>query len=121
MDSKKYRSLIKKHMKAVDTYNAAFEPVINTLADILSERDRVYQQFLDEGAHPLIEHTLDRGNVNRVKNPLLQQWDEFNKSALQYWRDLGLTPSGLKKLNDDALNTNNKMSALDQVLSKLES
>ena len=38
-----------------------------------------------------------------IKNPALVLWDDLNKSALAYWRDLGLTPAGLKKLNDDAL------------------
>lgn len=30
-------------------------------------------------------------------------WDDLNKSALAYWRDLGLTPAGLKKIDDAAL------------------
>ena len=37
-----------------------------------------------------------------VKNPALAVWDELNKSALAYWRDLGLTPAGLKHITNTA-------------------
>lgn len=120
MNSKQYKTKIIKCMKSAGTYQNIYDSVILTLADILQERDRIYEQYLNEGAMPMIEYTSDRGSINRVKNPLIQQWDEMNKTALTYWRDLGLTPSGLKKLNDEALSTNNKMSALDQVLCNLE-
>jgi len=33
-----------------------------------------------------------------VKNPLLILWDDLNKSALAYWRELGLTPSSFRKM-----------------------
>lgn len=121
MDSKKYKTAIIKCMKKAGTYQDIYNAVILTLADILQERDRIFDQYVAEGSQPMIEYTSDRGSTNRVKNPLLQQWDEMNKTALTYWRDLGLTPSGLKKLNDEAVSTTNKMSALDKVLSNLES
>ena len=38
-----------------------------------------------------------------MKNPVLVMEMELNTQALSYWRDLGLTPSGLKKLNADAI------------------
>ena len=53
-----------------------------------------------------------------VKNPLLVLWDDLNKSALAYWRDLGLTPAGLKKLNEKAMQTPKK-NALNEALKKL--
>ena len=51
-----------------------------------------------EGAEPVREYTNKAGATNLTKNPLLILWDDLNKSALAYWRDLGLTPSSYKKL-----------------------
>lgn len=93
--------------------------MINTLASILEERDRVYRQYIDEGAQPLIEVVSDRGAKNNRPNPLLKQWNDLNTTALSFWRDLGLTPAGLKKINDDELKEK-KVSTLDSILSGLE-
>lgn len=103
MEKKKWKSLIKKNITENGIYRKSFDPVIETLADILEERDRVRQEYLDTGAKPLINKISDRGAVNAGKNPLLTTWDELNKTALQYWRDLGLTPAGLKKLDEESL------------------
>ena len=48
----------------------------------------------------VVEHVSDRGAVNLKRNPLLQLWQDLNAQALAYWRDLGLTPAGLKRLKD---------------------
>lgn len=119
MTFKKWKTIIVKDMSEAGTYDAVFDPVIETLAHILEERDRARDRYVKEGSQPLIEHTLDRGNTNLKKNPLLTIWQEADRDALQYWRDLGLTPSGLKKLNEDALK-NVEVSTLDKILSNLE-
>ena len=49
----------------------------------------------------IIEQTNKSGFTNKVKNPAFSVWDDLNKSALIYWRDLGLTPAGLKKINEE--------------------
>ena len=36
-----------------------------------------------------------------IKNPLLSTYDEMNKTALMYWKELGLTPSAYKKVTGD--------------------
>jgi hypothetical protein len=49
----------------------------------------------------------------------LKQWNELNNSALSYLSAVGLTPSGLKKINNglsDALD----VSPLDKILMDLE-
>ena len=97
-----WRREIKTKCESIGTFKSEFLPVINTLADILEERDRVRTQYKAEGSQILIEKTSDRGAVNMVKNPLLTTWEDLNKDALVYWRDLGLTPAGFKKLNVEA-------------------
>lgn len=101
MDAKKWRSLVKRQLKGLGQTEKAFESVISTLADILEQRDHVFDQYVEEGSHPVNEYTNKAGATNTVKNPLLVLWDDLNKSALAYWRELGLTPSSFKKLTGD--------------------
>ena len=103
MEQKKWKNKIKKACREAGTYKPFFDHAIDTLAAILEKRDDVEAQYLNMGAEPVISHINQGGNENYVKNPCLVLWDDLNKSALAYWRDLGLTPAGLKKLNDEAL------------------
>ncbi len=120
MTFKKWKSLIVKKTKEAGTYEKIFDPVIDTLAHILEERDRVRDQYIEEGSQALVDFNLDRGGSNKKKNPLLTIWQEADRDALQYWRDLGLTPAGLRKINEEAMAKQNNMSALDRVLANLE-
>ena len=104
--------------KAVGTYRDAFLPMIDTLANILAERDKIYQEYVETGAKPVVEHTNKNGSTNRTKNPLLVSWGDMNTSALSYWRDLGLTPAGLKKIDESAIK-GKKVSALGDILRDL--
>lgn len=56
---------------------------------------------MDDDEKIVTEVTQKNGTV-KVKNPLVAIWEDLNKLALNYWRDLGLTPAGLKKLNEEA-------------------
>jgi hypothetical protein len=114
-----WKSKIKKQMIAVGTYNEAFDPAIDTLADILEQRDAALQEFLDSGGEACFEHVSDRGAVNIKKNPRLIVWQDLNTQALAYWRDLGLTPAGLKKLNDAVLKAAKKGTPLEEALKGL--
>ena len=119
MDSKQWKKKIKKATETVGTYQESFDEVINTLADLLAERDRVYDKYIEEGSEPLVLVTSDRGQENMRDNPLLTTGRSINRDVLQYWRDLGLTPAGLKKIMDDSMKQP-EASALDKVLEKLE-
>ena len=44
---------------------------------------------------------------------------DLNAQALAYWRDLGLTPAGLKKLNADALNAKATAAGFEALLEKI--
>ena len=114
-----WKTKIKKQMVAVGTYKPAFDSAIDALADILERRDAAYEEFLDEGGKATFKHISDRGAVNIKKNPRLQVWQDLNAQALAYWRDLGLTPAGLKKLNEEALKAEKAGSALEEALKGL--
>lgn len=96
-------------------YKPSFEPVINTLAEILEQRDKTYDEFIEGGGQSCVERVSDRGSVNMSKNPLLSMWCELNRDALAYWKDLCLTPAALKKVNEDAMKKP-KISALSEAL-----
>lgn len=83
-------------------YKGFFDYAIDTLAGILEKRDDAAQILDGEGEELIVDRTNRDGQTSRVKNPAFAVWDDLNKSALMYWRDLGLTPAGLKKINEEA-------------------
>lgn len=102
MKKRAWKSRIKKACIEAGTYKPYFDYIIDALAGVLEKRDEAQQQY-DEGDHELVIETTNKGGfTNLVKNPLITLWDDLNKSALSYWRDLGLTPAGLKKLNEES-------------------
>ena len=118
MKAAAWEKSIIKQCEAVGTMKPAFKSVVSTLADILEQRDAAYQQFVREGSLMVIDRVSDRGAVNSAKNPLYVIWSELNKQALDYWRELGLTPKGLKTITDTSM-AEAKGDPLDAVLSKL--
>lgn len=112
---------IKKLMKAAGTYEKHFDPVVMALAEILEQRDHAYEEFVSTGAEVVVEKVSDRGAVNLAKNPRLQVWTDLNTAALAFWRDCGLTPAGLKRINETAMAPKQeKSSPLETVLLKLQ-
>lgn len=85
------------------TYKPFFESVIDTLAAIMERRDEANKQFKESGGETVIEYTNKNGNTNTIKNPALVVVMDLDAQALSYWRDLGLTPAGLKKINEAAM------------------
>ena len=116
MTAKAWSGKLKKQVKEAGTYREQFVPVIDALSKILEQRDQVFEQYVDEGSQAVIERTSDRGAVNRAKNPLLQLWMDLNAQALAYWRDLGLTPAGLKKIKDTSASKKGEESSLERAL-----
>ena len=73
-------------------------PIISTLAAVLAERDGILEWYKKTGGKPIIAHTNKGGATNPAINPLLAMWDRNNKTALAYWRELGMTPAAYKKV-----------------------
>ena len=101
------------------TYRSFFESTIDTLAGIMEMRDNAEERFQATGGNTIVRHTNKGGSTNIVKNPALVVVMDCNAQALAYWRDLGLTPAGLKKINEGAMNKNKKESALEKALKTL--
>lgn len=119
MDRNGWKKRIKKASKAAGTYQPFFDHVIDTLAQILEERDKVREQYESSGGHPTIIHVNKAKEKNAVKNPMLVMEMDLNAQALAYWRDLGLTPAGLKKLNAEVVKDRQAGGNLEQILEGL--
>lgn len=99
MNKEEWKKEIVKACKKAGTYEVFFGSVIDTLSQIMETRDKAHEQYVQSGGHPTIIHTNKAKEKNVVKNPILVMENELNAQALAYWRDLGLTPSGYKKLD----------------------
>ncbi len=62
--------------------------------------------------------TNKNGSTNLVKNPHYQVIADLSDRALKYLNELGLTPTGLKKIRDKKAKT--KTSKLDSILSNFD-
>lgn len=119
MTRKQWKTKIKRACTEAGTYKKHHDQIIDTLAGVLEKRDAAEIQFEESGAAPVIEYTNKGGATNIVKNPALVVIMELNTQALAFWRDLGLTPAGLKKLNGDALTAKATTAGFEALLAKI--
>lgn len=119
MTKRQWKNQIKKACEAAGTYQEFFDCVIDTLAGILETRDRAQEKFSESGCNPVVEHTNKGGATNVVKNPALVVIMDCDAQALAYWRDLGLTPMGLKRLGEKGLINKNNSGGLADALADL--
>lgn len=118
MKKESWKKKIKKACEDAGTYRQYFNSIIDTLAGLMEIRDDAQRQFNESGGLAVIMHTNKAGATNIVKNPALIVIMDCNAQALAYWRDLGLTPAGLKKINEAAIKEKPK-SGLAEVLKDL--
>lgn len=118
MNRAEWKEQILEATKTAGTYQPFFYAMIETLAGVLEMRDDAQEKFEASGGNTVVKHTNKGGATNIVKNPALVAVMELNQQALTFWRDLGLTPSGLKKINEQALK-GRKRSALADALKEL--
>ncbi len=119
MNKKEWYEKIKHACEDAGTYQAYFESVIDTLAQIMENRDVAHEQYIASGSNPTIIHINKAKEKNVVKNPILVMENELNAQALAYWRDLGLTPSGLKKISSEGIVKVQTSSSLEKILEGL--
>ena len=119
MTRSKWRTRIIKATEEAGTYKPCFDDVIETLADILSRRDAAQAMFKKSGGNVLILRINNANQQNWEQNPALTMVNALNRDALAYWRDLGLTPAGLKRIDENAMKPAEKVSAFASALKKL--
>lgn len=100
MKQDEWKNRIRASCESAGTYRSFFEDTIETLAGILERRDLALEAFEKTGGNVIVKHTNKGGSTNLEQNPALRLVNDLNRDALAYWRDLGLTPAGLKKINE---------------------
>lgn len=118
MDRDAWSARITASCQQAGTWRPYFDDIIATLADILARRDEARALFDESGGNILVNHTNKAGATNVEQNPVLRMVNDLNRDALAYWRDLGLTPAGLKKIDEGAMKQRRK-SALGEALKGL--
>ena len=118
MDKSAWVERITASAVAAGTYRNYFDDVIDTLADILERRDAARAIFEESGGNIIVNHTNKAGATNIEQNPMLRMVNDLNRDALAYWRDLGLTPAGLKRIDEQSMKQRRK-SALGEALKGL--
>ena len=120
MTAAQWKRKIKKAPVDAGTYRNIFDAVIDTLSDVLEQRDRAKEQFLKSGGNMVISYTNKGGATNPSKNPFMLAWDDLNSTALSYWRELGLTPAALRKMTGTTAPAEEKKSGLAAALASIE-
>lgn len=115
MNKQEWRNRIIEAMNTAGTYRPFFDTAVDTLAGILERRDAAADAFDGEIIN---EHTNKIGATNIEINPALQLVNALDRDALSYLRALGLTPAGLKRINEKALERK-KSNALMDALKEL--
>lgn len=98
-----WKTRIKRACKEAGTYRPFFDSSIDALAGILELRDNALEKFVESGGETVVTYTNKSGTENLIKNPALSVVMECNSQAMAFWRELGLTPAGLKKINDKVM------------------
>lgn len=119
MTKSQWTESIKKSCEEAGTYRPFFDSVIDTLAGIMETRDNAQEKFDASGGQTIVKHTNKGGATNIVKNPALVVVMDCNTQALAYWRDLGLTPAGLRRLNENAMKEPERKDSFSHVLEQL--
>lgn len=116
-----YKAGIVSRMKSLGTYKEEYEPTIERTAGLYVRLDKIIDDY-DKKAkgQAVIAHTNKAGATNLVKNPLLTALESTYNLLLLHERELGLTPTGLKKINEAALDPPKKANALIQALKEMQ-
>ena len=116
---KNTEKVIKNLMVMIGTYLSSFDLTISLLARMIDDYNQALDEFKKSGGQIVISHTNKEGHTNLVKNPHYQAIEGMRKDMLVYLRDLGLTPAGLKKIDQSFFEEEVRDSPLNEVLKRL--
>ena len=97
------RVKIRNVLTGLGIYREEFEWEIQMLAELFIRREQTKEQFRKSGGAVIIKQTNKGGNSYAVKNPLLTEIDFVEKRIIELAKELGLTPTAIKKINEAAI------------------
>src|SRR4051794_4999832 len=104
---------IKENMKKLEIYKPEFDMTISIYASLIDQYQQLEKEFR-KSKFTVVEET--GYSDNKKKHPIVGSLESLRKDILAYSNALGLTPAGLKRINDDANKTKPKLSKLEQAL-----
>lgn len=93
----KIRNKIIKDMKKTGIYNDSFVSVIEDLAELIFFKQKLYANIIDSD----FEFSIETQDGSRKSNPEFSQYVQLSKDIKTYSNELGLTPKGLKSLQEE--------------------
>lgn len=97
------RIKIRNACLSLGIYREELEWQIQMLAELFIRREQTKDAFRKSGGAAVIKQTNKGGNSYAVKNPLLQEIDFVEKRIIELAREMGLTTSAVKKINEAAI------------------
>ena len=97
------RVKIRNALTGLGIYREEFEWQIQMLAELFIRREDTKEAFRKSGGAAIIKQTNKGGNAYAVKNPLLTEIDFVEKRIIDLAREMGMTPSAIRKVNEAAL------------------
>lgn len=114
-----WKRKIKEAAIAAGTYQPYFDLFIDQLAGILEIRDDAQKAFKESGGQPVVSKLDSYGNIKLSKNPAIMVISDCNQQALNYWKEMGLTAAGFKKITSVAPEESKKEVSFEELLSKI--
>lgn len=103
-------------MTQVNTYKPEFDPIIAIYARIQAEYNEICKEYMDT-CYKFDEFT-DTGGTKKA--PIITTLESYRKDILAYASQLGLTPSGLNKINAGSMEPPRKLSPLEKMLNETD-
>jgi phage terminase small subunit len=104
----------KENMKQLGVYKPEFDLTISIYAGLIEQYQALEKEF-KKSKFTVIEKT--GYSDNSKKSPMVATLENLRKDILSYSNALGLTPAGLKKINDEMKVEKKKVSKLEMALS----
>jgi P27 family predicted phage terminase small subunit len=110
---KKLELQIIENMRALNIYKPEFNITISIYAGLVEQYQMLEKEF-KKTKFTVVEKTGYSDNTK--KSPMVGTLESLRKDILAYSNALGLTPSGLKKLNDEMNKDKKQVSKLEMEL-----
>lgn len=104
---------VTENMKALGVYKPEFELTISIYAGLIEQYQQLEKEF-KKSKFTVIERT--GYSDNSKKSPMVNTLESLRKDILAYSNALGLTPAGLKKINDNMKPEKKNTSKLESAL-----
>jgi phage terminase small subunit len=113
----KIENQTKANMQRLGIYRSEFDQAIQIYSGLIEQYNDLSRE-VKKSRFKVIEPTT-RNNDSMKKSPLIGVLETLRKDILTYSNCLGLTPMGLRKINDEMKNEQKKLSKLEEVLINL--